>query len=246
MYTRFAEVYDALMDDFDYEGWASYYLQLAERAGVKPKTLLECACGTGSVAIALAKMGYRVTGSDLSEQMLAEAQVKARKAGVSVPFVKQDMRELALHKPVDAVISVCDGVNYLLTDRDLMAFLGSAKQTLRPGGVLMFDVSTEHKLKAQAAQGLFFEDRDDLSYFWHNSREESTGYITMDLSFFMLRPDGLYTRFDEQQTQKAYTEHALASALKSAGFSDVYIYGDRNFDAPKEGEARIHITAISI
>ena len=82
-YGAFAEVYDLLMDDFDYPAWAQYYLKLLETAGVQPKTMAECACGTGSMTIPFAEAGIRVTGVDLSGEMLEIAAGKGAAGGRS-------------------------------------------------------------------------------------------------------------------------------------------------------------------
>ena len=95
-YEAFAELYDALMDDVDYDSWAEYYLRLIQGAGVKPATLCDCACGTGSMSVRFAARGIRVTGVDRSEEMLAKAQEKARRFGVQAMFACQDMCALAL------------------------------------------------------------------------------------------------------------------------------------------------------
>ena len=72
-YRGFAAVYDLLMDDFDYPSWAAYYLALLRRAGVEPRSLCDCACGTGSLTVEFAGSGMRVTGVDLSQEMLEAA-----------------------------------------------------------------------------------------------------------------------------------------------------------------------------
>ena len=102
-YSAFAAGYDRMMGDVDYDGWAKYLDGLLREAGAR--LVLECACGTGSLTIRLGKMGYSMIGSDLSEDMLMVARQKALDAGLRMlPFVCQDMRNVALHKPVDAVI----------------------------------------------------------------------------------------------------------------------------------------------
>lgn len=69
MYTAFASVYDRLMADVDYLAWARFYHELMERYGVPRGKVCECACGTGSITIALSKMGYQMTGVDLSPSL---------------------------------------------------------------------------------------------------------------------------------------------------------------------------------
>ena len=111
-YSAFAAGYDRMMGDVDYDGWAEYIDGFLRAAGAK--SVLECACGTGSLTVRLARKGYAMTGADLSEDMLMAARQKALDAGLRfLPFVCQDMRRIALHKPVDAVVAACDGVGLL-------------------------------------------------------------------------------------------------------------------------------------
>ena len=244
MYDRFAQVYDRLMDDFDYPAWAEYYLRLLKEAGLpSPRSLCECACGTGSLTLELARRGVpKLIGVDLSPRMLSLAQEKARRAGfAAIPFVEQDMTALALPRPVEAILCPCDGVNYLTDEGRVRAFFRAAFAQLKNGGVLAFDVSTGYKLLTQMGDAFFGEERDDVAYLWQNSA--SGRLVTMDLTFFLRREDGLYERFTEQQVQRAHTQDELTLWLAQEGFSDVRVFGDRTFAAPGAQECRIHFTA---
>ena len=241
MYNRFAEVYDRLMDDFDYPAWAEYYLGLLKKAGCTPKTMCECGCGTGSMTLEFARRGLKITGVDLSGEMLAEAQKKARAAGLMVPFVQEDMTALTLPRRVDAIVACCDGVNYLTDMDQVKAFFRAARQWLKPGGALAFDVSTERKLLEQMGDAFFGEDRDEVTYLWQNRREGQL--VRMELTFFLRREDGLYERFDEEQVQRAHTIPELTGALVECGFSQASVFGGQTFDAPSAGDLRVHIVA---
>ena len=127
MYTGFAEVYDTLMNDVHYGAWADMYARMMTAYGIpRNAKVCECACGTGGLTLPLQQLGYEMMGIDLSQEMLWQAAQKARKAGFGIPFIRQDMRQLRLHRPVDAVLATCDGVNYLLQDVDAAAFFQSA------------------------------------------------------------------------------------------------------------------------
>ena len=241
MYNRFAEVYDRLMDDFDYPAWAEYYLRLLKRAGCAPKTMCECGCGTGSMTLEFARRGLKITGLDLSGEMLAQAQKKARAAGLMVPFVQQDMTCLTLPRRVDAIVACCDGVNYLTDMRQVKAFFRAARQWLRPGGALAFDVSTGRKLLERMGDAFFGEDRDEVTYLWQNRREGRL--VRMELTFFLRREDGLYERFDEAQTQRAHTIQELTGALAECGFSQASVFGEQTFDPPAADDLRVHFVA---
>ena len=117
MYQEFAYYYDALMKNVDYQEWTNQVERIFNKYGKKPKTIVDLACGTGGVTNVLASRGYQVTGIDISEDMLFVAREKARKSGLKISYVCQDMAELTLHRPVDAVLCMCDGFNYIL-DKD--------------------------------------------------------------------------------------------------------------------------------
>ena len=131
-YTAFAAWYDRMMGTVAYEDWARYLDGLLQEAGAK--TVAECACGTGNLTWRLIKAGYSVTALDISEDMLLTAREKLRKMGLSCPFVREDMRTLSLHRPVDAVVAACDGVNYLTEGAE--EFFAAAYRALKPGGIL--------------------------------------------------------------------------------------------------------------
>lgn len=241
-YGNFAAVYDRLMDDFNYPAWADYYLRIVRKAGVEPKNICDCACGTGSLSVEFARRGLKVTGVDISQDMLELAAQKARKNGVMLPFVCQDMCKLQLPRKVDALICGCDGVNYLTTDARVLAFFQAAHAQIKPGGVLAFDVSSAHKLCNVMGDSFFGEERDEVAYLWQNKLENDI--LTMDLTFFVQASSGLYRRFSETHRQRAHTIENLSALLAQAGFADVQVYGDQSFEAPRDDEMRIHFTAI--
>lgn len=242
-YEDFAGLYDVLMDDVDYDAWAAYYLELIALAGIVPKSVCDCACGTGSMSVRFAARGLRVTGVDLSGEMLARAQEKARRFGVQAMFVRQDICALRLPRPVDALVCACDGVNYLLDDARVAAFFKSAREALRPGGALAFDISSPWKLRNTLGDAFFGEDREDVTYLWSNRFDAAARTVTMDLTFFARETDGRYRRFDEIHVQKAHEPAALQALLEANGFTDVRVFGNRTFDPPKFDEPRIHILA---
>ena len=244
MYTSFAEVYDQLMDDVNYERWADLYREILMAYGVAGGKVCECACGTGGLTIPLNRRGYQMTGVDLSQEMLWIAAQKARKLGMGIPFVQQDMRKLHLHRQMDAVIATCDGVNYLLEDQDTAAFFASAYNALRPGGVLVFDVSTPWKLENMLGNQIICEDRPQVTYMWQNRYDAGKRLLDMHLCIFIRQKDGSYRRIDEEQRQRGHTIEGLTALLHGVGFTNVRAFGNSRMEAPREGEQRWHIAAM--
>ena len=212
--------------------------------GIRGGKVCECACGTGNLTLPLSRLGFSMTGVDLSQDMLWIASQKARKAGIGIPFVQQDMRRLRLHRPMDAVLATCDGVNYLLSDDDALLFFQAAYQALRPGGGLYFDVSTPCKLKETLGNRVICEDTERVTYIWQNTYSEKKNQVEMRLCFFVRQPDGSYRRIDEEQVQKAHTEETLVRLLLQAGFAKVRVFGNSNLERPKENEQRWHFAAL--
>ncbi|MCE5189095.1 MAG: methyltransferase domain-containing protein [Eubacteriales bacterium] len=243
-YGKFAEVYDLLMQDVPYAAWSRYLTGLLSAHGVAPgDRVLDCACGTGAFAIRFAQAGYSVTGCDRSPEMLAIAQEKARKAGLSIPFVQQDMRELDLHRPVSAVNCACDGVNYLLANEDTAAFFGSANRALIPGGLLLFDVSSAYKLEHILGGHTFGDDTKGCTYLWRNHFDPNSCLLEMKLAFFRTKESGEYSRFDERHIQRAHTVEELRAALRLAGFEIEEVFGWPGREEPKPESERIQFVA---
>jgi len=243
MYTSLAQLYDRLMDDVDYAAWARYYVSLIEKYGKKPASVLECACGTGSLTRELARWGFKLTATDLSEEMLGSAAEKLRRSGARVPLAVQDMRMLEVPRRVDAIISCCDGANYLTDDEGMLSFAQRAFAALRSGGVLAFDVSSREKLKSMGGQ-TFCDEREEIAAIWKNTFDEESALLTMEVSLYVQEESGLYRRYEETHVQRGRTAQEIENILAKAGFADIRIWGDRTFEPPRTDEQRIHITAM--
>ena len=225
MYAALARVYDLLSYDFDYPAWIERYEALIRRVNPNAHEICDAGCGTGALTIGLSQKGYKLTGIDLSGDMLSVASDKARKAGQQIAFVKQDMRALALPHPVDAVISACDGVNYLTKPEAVKSFFSSARACLKPGGALAFDISNEKKLTDMGAEGIFAEETDECAYLWQNEFNEETRLLRMDLSFYIKAPDGRYDRYEETHRQRAWRSGEIGQLLLESGLCDIAVLG---------------------
>ncbi len=243
-YDEFAAYYDRLMADVDYTVWADYLAQLLQSFGVLPgQPVFDCACGTGEITLRLDRAGYRMTGADCSERMLEIAATKARKAGATIAFIRQQMQQIRLHKPVSAITCACDGVNYLLTQKDVLAFFRGANNALRDQGVLLFDVSSAYKLAHILDGQTFGEDEAACTYLWQNCFDPQTRLLEMRLAFFTPDGKGTYKRFDERHVQRAHTQQELTELLTQAGFSVEGIYDAFTKDAPNLLSERIQFAA---
>jgi ubiquinone/menaquinone biosynthesis C-methylase UbiE len=241
-YQKMAEIYDRLMDEKERLRWISSTLGLLKAHHVMPGAqVIDLACGTGTIAIALADEGYRVTGIDASIDMLTQAQ---RKAGErNILWINRDMRSFRVPLPVEAITCACDGVNYLTTFKQVEQCFFSVYRALIPGGLFLFDISTPKKLTAMDGQ-LFALDEDETAYIWRNRMNPTTGVLTMDITFFQDRGDGLFERFEEIHRQRAHSREEICRALANQGFAVRAVYGELGQSLADDGALRNRYLAI--
>lgn len=239
-YTVLAQSYDRLTADVDYEKWADYVERHFRRLKRPVRAVAELGCGTGSLTLLLARRGYDVTAVDLSPDMLSMADQKCR--GLGVRFLCQDMSRLTLPRPVDAVISCLDSVNYVTRPAALRRAFQRAYRALEPGGLFLFDVKTPAALEGADGQTYLDED-DDLFCVWRADYSPRRRVCAYGLDLFVRRPDGGWERGGEYHEEYAYTLEELSYFLQDAGFQSIRSYGDKTMAAPKEGAQRVFFAA---
>lgn len=244
MYANFASVYDRLMRDIPYDEWIGYLARLFNKHGIKPADILDMGCGTGNVTIPLAEMGYRLTGLDISAEMLAVAEEKARSRGLSVTWIQQDMRSADLGGLLfDLVISMTDSLNYLSTPAELGLVFAKARQLLKQGGWFIFDLNSIYKVSQVFGNNVFTLLEDDIAYIWENEYNPADRTCLMDLTFFMREEDGRFRRFSEEHHETGYPADEVGRLLGDAGFEVKAVYGGQTFEEPQDTSERIYFMA---
>lgn len=241
-YESLAFSYDSLTQDIPYEHMLAYMEALLRRHGVQPQSVLDLACGTGSMSVLLAKRGYQVLAADMSEDMLSMAWEKASELEENRPyFICQRMERLRLPYTVDWVVCCLDSLNYVTNPEDCRQAIVRVFQSLAPGGVFLFDINTPGKLRGLDGQ-IFLDENEETYCVWRAEfdEEENICYYGMDL----FRKEGdLWRRSFEEHREYAYTVEQLTQWLKEAGFGTVEVYGDRSLEGPKPGEQRVYFFA---
>lgn len=237
-YSDFAYVYDSLMhSDIDYEKWADYIENLFDMYGVNPDLVCDLACGTGNITIPLARRGYNMTGVDISEDMLSIAREKAE--GLDILFLNQSMTNLDLYGTMGAFLCMIDGINYILPPKSLLKLFTRIKTCfIDKGGLFIFDISTEHKLKNVIGSNTFVHCTEKIFYTWQNRYIENKKLSDMFLTFFVKQGEN-YKRFEERHLQRAHSAEELTAILKMAGFANVDTYDELSFSPPREDSERI-------
>ena len=240
-YHELAKSYDRLTNDVDYEATVDFYMQILEREGVKPRTVVDLACGTGSVTEILARRGYQVTGVDMSEEMLTEAMSKVMDMENPPRFVCQKLQELHLPVAVDMAVCALDSLDYVTDPADCAEAIRRTYKALNPGGIFIFDVNTPEKLRAMDGQ-VFLDEDDDVYCVWRGEFDEETNICSYGMDLFQ-REGEVWHRSFEEHREYAYSAEQLVGYLKDAGFTGIEVYADRLFEAPGPGEQRIYLKA---
>ena len=110
-YHELAASYDRLTNDVDYRGIVAFYNEILNREGITPRSAIDLACGTGSVALILAEKLEHVLGVDMSEEMLTVALQRAQEQENMPMFICQQLQHLQLPKAVDMAVCALDGLD---------------------------------------------------------------------------------------------------------------------------------------
>lgn len=244
-YESFASVYDIFMDNVDYEAWCRYLTGLLKKYGIDSGLVCELGCGTGSMTELLAAAGYDMIGIDASVEMLEEAQEKKYASGADILYLNQDMRCFELYGTVRAIISVCDSMNYLLKEKDLLTVLRLANNYLDPGGVFIFDLNTAAKY-SRIGDSVIAENREDGSFIWENDWDPEQQLNEYVLTLFL--PEGdpeeeLYRRYEEVHLQRAYDLQTVQRLVEEAGMIFEGAFEAYTDSVPEEGSERILVIA---
>lgn len=256
MYQDFAEVYDELMDDTPYEGWGERLDGLIRKYGVsKPERdvedmlasernlVVDLGCGTGTLTELMYQKGYDMIGVDVSEPMLNIAMKKKAESGAEILYLLQDMRELELYSTVGTVFSVCDSLNYILEDDELLEVFSLVNNYLYPGGIFIFDFNTEYKYRQVIGNTTIAENREDCSFIWENLYDPEEEINEYDLTVFVREDADRFRRFTETHYQRGYTVEKIRELVEWSGMVLIELLDADTGEAVTAESERVYVVA---
>lgn len=234
-YSEFASVYDLFMDNVPYEEWSKRIVERLANMGITQGIVAELGCGTGKMTRILAQNGFDMIGIDSSIEMLMEA--RSNTEDESIMYLCQDMREFELYGTVEAIVSVCDCMNYLESKDDLLKVFKLAENYLEYRGAFVFDMITPHRYKDIMGDNTFAENRDEGSFIWENSFDEESGTNQYDLTLYIQNGE-VYERFEEQHIQRSFEISDVVELLEKAKFTDIEVIDEANGASVTENTER--------
>jgi len=223
-YDAFAPHYDAFTSGSDYERWAEVVLEHLRAHGFEGRTLLDVACGTGNSFMPFVKRGFEVAGCDSSPAMLVEAARKAPSANLVVA----DMRDLQVLGEFELVTCFDDSLNYLTSERDLLATCRSMAANLVTGGLVVFDLNTLRAYRTTFARDSVRDSHDGRVFAWRGGSSEcaeagSSAEAWIDV--FVPLADGSYERVRSRHSQRHFPRDRVAAVLGEAGLEVIAVNG---------------------
>lgn len=243
-YSKLADIYDAIMEDVDYEYWADFIDALILKHHPNPKTVLELACGTGSISLFLDELeSYDLMGTDKSPQMIAKAQEKNEVMRCKVDFKVMDFLDIQLDRTFDIVFCVFDSVNYLQSSDEVLQFLKQVRKVLSPKGLLIFDFTTP-KNSIQAIDYLNNEEGytdDNHRYFRLSSYDAYAQIHKNEFRIEKLAEDkeSVLQKYRETHLQKIYTLQQMLDIINQTAYNIVAKYDGFDFEEADDKSLRI-------
>jgi len=224
------------MDHVDYEYWARYISLIFERYGTNIRTVLETACGTGSLSIILQKKyGYCMTGMDLSPDMLFVAADKIRGESRPVRLFAADITALPVSGMFDGVLCLYDSINYISDPAIFVRAIGEVAGVLRGGGLFVFDICTLKNSLMFFSQKTLSEEIGSVTY---RRKCRFHSRLRIQENSFVIEENG--KTYTEKHLQKIYYLDEVKAMIAHPLFETVGIFDDMTFIPGSEDSERVH------
>ncbi|MCZ6634947.1 MAG: class I SAM-dependent methyltransferase [bacterium] len=234
-YSRLASIYDYVMRHVDYVHWASYVESLLARHDLAPESLIDLACGTGSLALELARRGYQMSGSDGCAEMLVVGKEKVKRQGYEIPFYHRNLLDLSSLSTFEGVLCLYDSMNYLMTLSNMATALQQVRRVVSPGGVFIFDVCTESNSMRYFRDMTDKDQGDGFSYTRHSYYDNGVQFNKFEIRF-----EDPQEVVREVHSQRIYSLSDIEAVLEDAPFQVEGVYGGYGFEPPTELADRVH------
>ena len=229
--------YDDLQINGDISAWGPYvYGLISDYCSIKDPSVTDLGCGTGAVTNYLASKGMKVTGVDLSPDMLALASAGDESGTVS--WICADITSYE-GPSCGCFISTMDTVGHITDPDDLYGIFKTAAESLKGGGVFILDTTTKNHFEKSLGENVFYEDYDDFTLLWVNHYDKENKINHAELTLFELSEDDLYERYDGELTARFYSPEEIEEMAQKAGLKKLAVFGELNREAPSDKDERI-------
>ena len=240
MYEDFSYIYDKLSFDLAYDRYAKNILDLCDKNNIDRKNMLELAAGSGMLTRFFFDEFESIDALDLSTDML---NVFANNYNPNnVNLIYYDMVEFENPGAYDLIVILLDSINYVTNPKDLEKLFANCYKNLKLGGLLVFDINSEYKMREIFGSNCYVYEYEDILYTWDNFMEDDL--VDMHLNFFIEDEDGKYNRIYEYQQERVYERYFIKDLVEKVGFSDIEVFDEDSMGNVKDDTLRILYQAV--
>ncbi|HHX70275.1 MAG: methyltransferase domain-containing protein [Miniphocaeibacter sp.] len=242
MYSDFAEIYNKLVFDIDYDFYYNTIKIELNKYNIIPRNILEIGIGTGNLTKRMNFETDSYIGIDLSQKMLeiASNNLIGKK---DISLLNANIIDFTLENSFDLAISTLDTINYILDEKELLLAFENVYNSLKKDSAFIFDINSENKLMEVLGNNTFVFEHENIFYTWQNFLDEEENIVDFVLDFF-IEENGLYRRIREEQSEKIYSLDFIIELLKKVGFRNISFKDFDSGNKVNEKTQRILFTAI--
>lgn len=250
VFQAYANVYDSLYSDKDYETECDFLEKIFRRFDLEDvEGILDLGCGTGGHAIPLAQRGYKVFGIDRSARMLTIAHKKAKDAGLpdKSQFQVANIQDFKLDKTFDVAISMFAVLSYQITNDELFSTIRAARKHVKTGGLFIADFWYGPAVLSQRPEERVLNVRngnDRIIRIVKPDMDTQKNIVTVNYDIIRLSGDRVVEEIEEKHSMRFIFKPEIEFYLKKAGFSLVHFCPFSNLEK-KVSEATWNVVAIS-
>lgn len=230
-YRTLAHMYDDVMRDVDYEGWADYVDDIIQKHNPDTVSILELAAGTGTMALSLEELDcYDITATDKSAEMISVAKEKGEKVYSDITWDVVDFLDIKITNTFDAIVILFDSVNYLRKKNEVVKMLNQIKKVMAPHSLLIFDFTTPNY--SPKVEKDLNERRRTKSWNYEriSSYNKSTKTHLNRFNIQLLDEDGeVAQEFTEDHLQRAWTLPEMEEIIAQTDLTILAKYPDFEF-----------------
>lgn len=235
LYKDLASVYEAMYYTFiDYEEQFNFYNAI--RLQYNKKSILELACGSGSLAQHFLKSNIDYTGLDLSQEMIDIAKTKPLKGSYELG----DMRSFTLVDPVDSILIAGRSVSYLIDSKDVLDTFGAIHQNLNAEGILMFDFIDANQFIPAIVNGAYFthealynERQFIRDSYWIADLDNAMNF-KWDAEYFEIVENKKRSIGMDQSTVRSFTLNEIEIFLSVSNFKILQVIPKTSYAFPTQ------------
>jgi len=207
------------------------------------KSVIDVGCGTGNHALRLSKLGYQITGVDVSPTMLKIAKMKDEEE--KIRFVRGDMKKLekvvSKGQRFDAAICLGQVFSHLMTDKDVQAFFSRLHKILKQNGLFVFSARNAKKINEEYLNKLRLdhvvnEGKLQLLVLAHNKRDLENPNIIMWNPIYLLKENNKVDLQIREHKLRWFEFSTLKGIVKENGFKIIATYSGPVKEKFKENE----------